>query len=106
MNDHLPNDPKVIISALPEMRQHFEDAAKRSPCHAPILNSIAHDMRQAEAKLATANDDEKDGIATAARFNIVSAHQGLFYYPTLEGDFKTVLDIAKTHEKKSQSPKA
>ena len=106
MNDHLPQDPKVIISALPEMRQHFEDAAARFPCHAPILNSIAHDMRQAEEKLSTANDDQKDGIATAARFNIVAAHQGLFYYPSLEGDFQHALAIAKRHEKKVQGPKA
>ncbi|MDE1151338.1 MAG: hypothetical protein PW788_02280 [Micavibrio sp.] len=104
MDHRYPADHETFIAALPALREHFESAAKTTPCHAPILNSFAHDLRLAATNLETADDAQREKIATSARFNLVSAHQGLDYYPMMEGAFERAIVILNDH-KKGTAPK-
>jgi len=101
MDHRYPDCHETFIAALPALRAHFEDAAKVTPCHAPILDSFAHDLRSAERNLEAANDDaQRERIAKSARFNLVSAHQGLDYYPLMENAFEQAVVILNDHHKK------
>lgn len=107
MRDRLPEHHEPILSGLPEVRAHFEAAAKRSPCHAPILDSIVRDLDIAERRLSTATEAQKPHIAEEAKANLAMAHMGLHYYPNLEGDFERAVMIFDSYAQKApaaQSP--
>lgn len=102
MRDQFPEEHHIIIAALPDMRAHFEDAARRSPDHSFVLASIADDLRQTE-KLISLNGPKALHIEQA-RSNLIIAAEGSHYYPMVAHEFDAALDIALQHQRKLKGP--
>lgn len=102
MRNRLPEEHHVFAAALPDIRAHFEDAAKRSPDHFFILNCIAEDLRETERRIASS-------ITGAARIELsrntlIHAAEGSDYYPMIAHEFEVALEIALHHQKRLKGP--
>ena len=104
MRDKLPEDHDIFIAAISDMRLHFEDAAKRSPDHSFVLESVAYDLLQAE-RLISGNGLEPLHVERA-RVNLILAAEGSHYYPMVAHEFDAALDIALEHQRKLKGPGA
>ena len=101
MRDKLPEDHDIFIAAVTDMRLHFEDAAKRSPDHSFVLESVAYDLLQAERLFAGSFDPLH---VERARSNFIVAAEGSHYYPMVAHEFDAALDIALGHQRKLKGP--
>jgi hypothetical protein len=102
MRNRLPEEHHVFAAALPDIRAHFEDAAKRSPDHFFVLNTIAEDLRETERRIACS-------VISAvhlerSRATLIHAAEGSDYYPMIAHEFETALDIALHHQKRLKGP--
>jgi hypothetical protein len=104
MRDRLPEEHHIFAAALPDIRAHFEDAARRGGDHSFILNAIAEDLRQAERLIALSGMEPQH--LHRARFNLLAAAEGVDYYPMIAHEFDAALDIALDHQRKLKGPGA
>lgn len=102
MRDKLPEDHDIFLSALTDMRLHFEEAARRSPDHSFVLDSIAHDLRQMERLVSGEGSTPRH--VEQARSNLIIAAEGSHYYPMVAHEFDAALDIALHHQRKMKGP--
>ncbi|TAL37306.1 MAG: hypothetical protein EPN97_05620 [Alphaproteobacteria bacterium] len=102
MRNRLPEEHHVFAAALPDIRAHFEDAAKRSPDHFFVLNTIAEDLKQAEERLAANGPDSR--YLESIRVTLIHAAEGVHYYPMIAHEFETALDIALHHQRRIKGP--
>lgn len=102
MRDKFPAEHHVISSAVPDMRAHFEEAARRSPDHSFVLDSLAEELRQAEKLIA--NEGPQPRHVERVRFNLLAAADGADYYPMIAHEFDAALDIALSHQRKLKGP--
>lgn len=98
MKDHLPTDHHVIVSALPDMREHFEQAAKNAPQYGFIFESVAEDVRSVERVVAEKGLEASRSQIEILRQNIISIAESDDYATVAGGDFKAALDIALRHK--------
>jgi hypothetical protein len=97
MKDTIPEEHHFFISALPEMRAHFEEAAKRSPDHSFVLRSLAEEFAQAEMLIA-AQPGHRIHVERA-RSTLLIAAGGSDYYPLVAHEFDEALAIWQRHHK-------
>lgn len=102
MRNRLPEEHHVFAAALPDIRAHFEDAAKRSPDHHFVLNTIAEDLRETERRIA-ASVAGKAHIERS-RNTLIHAAEGSDYYPMIAHEFEVALEIVLHHQKKLKGP--
>jgi hypothetical protein len=102
MRDRLPEEHQVFAAALPDIRAHFEAAAKRSPDHHFVLNSIAEDLRETERRIASSITGA--GHLERSRNTLIHAAEGSNYYPMIAHEFEVALEIALYHQKKLKGP--
>lgn len=102
MRDKLPTEHQIITAAMPEMRAHFEEAARRFPDHSFVLDSIAEELRLAEKLIASEGAQPRH--VERLRFNLIAAAEASDYYPLVAHEFDAALDIALAHQKKLKGP--
>lgn len=103
MRDLLPSDHHSFASALPEMREHFENAAKSGGHYSFIFRSIADDLRSVEEKV------QQNGV-NGSRQAIDIARQAMIMvyeepdFGAVGGELATAAAIAQRHHKKLGNP--
>lgn len=102
MRDKMPEEHHIFVAAISDMRAHFEEAARRSPDHSFILESIADDLRQAERLIS--NEGSEPRHVERARSNLIVAAEGSHYYPMIAHEFDGALEIALHHQRRLKGP--
>lgn len=98
MKDHLPTEHHVIVSALPDMREHFERAAKGAPQYGFIFESVAEDVRLVERIVAERGVEAGRSQIEMLRQNMISIAESDDYATVVGGDFNAALAIALRHK--------
>lgn len=103
MRDLLPHDHHSFASALPEMREHFENAAKSGGDYSFIFRSIAEDLRNVEAQVL------QNGVAGSRQAIDTARHSMILVYEepdfgAVGGELAAAAAIAQRHHNKRGNP--
>ncbi|HYD17553.1 MAG TPA: hypothetical protein VEF76_03645 [Patescibacteria group bacterium] len=102
MKNRLTDDHNAFAAALPDMRAHFESAAKAAPDYEFLYRTIADDLRTAEYSVASNGVENSLQHIDNARRSIIAIAEQPEFYGVIAGDLHAAADIATSYAKKQK----
>ena len=102
MKNQLTDDHDIFAAALPDMRAHFETAAKSTSDYAFLHRAIAEDLRAAETHVANNGVEASASHINNARASIIAISEQPEFYGVIAVDLDVAAKITNDYAKKQK----
>lgn len=102
IRNKLTEDHGIFAAALPDMRAHFETAAKSPSDYAFLHRAIAEDLRAAEVHVELNGVEASARVIDNARLSIIAIAEQPEFYGVIAGDIDHAAKITKAYAQKQK----
>ncbi len=102
MKNRLTDDHDIFAAALPDMRAHFETAAKSPSDYAFLHRAIAEDLRSAENHVALNGVGASASHINNARQSIIAISEQPEFYGVIAVDLDVAAKITNAYAQKQK----